>query len=319
MVRVLIAEPNYSKKAKEILSSFAQVSEGPFRQEEAMGVIDRFDVLVIRLNITVDKKMIDKARRLKIIGTSTTGLDHIDMGYAKEKNIRVLSLKGETDFLQDVWATAEHTFALILSLIRKVPSSFDAVKFGKWDKSMFQGNELRGKTLGIVGFGRLGHMVAEIAKGFGMKVVASDPYVPKSKMRKKGVLPVPLSRLLKQSDVVSLHVDLNAKSAGLIGKEEFHRMKPSAFLINTSRGQIIDEKALLSALRNKAIKGAAIDVMKSEEASGKFLRYNPLLTYAKNHDNLIVTPHIAGTTEESLEKTQVFIAQKIIQNIRSLV
>jgi len=311
MLEILVVEPDYNKKAKKILESLGHVTEISSGRKNLLKIIDRFDILIIRLDIKVDKEIIEKARRLKVIGSSTTGLDHIDLNLAEKKGIKVVSLQGEINLLKNVWATPEHTFALILSLIRKTPFAFDSIRRYRWSRKNFIGSELRNKIIGVIGFGRVGSMVARIAKGFKMSVLAYDPYITKKKIIKAGVIPSNLKNLFKKSDIISLHLNLNKKTELLIQAEEFKEMKGSAFFINTSRGKIVNEKALLSALKRKEIAGAALDVMWNEDVSGIFLKGNPLVNYAKKHHNLIITPHIGGTTRESVEKTEVFIAEKI--------
>jgi D-3-phosphoglycerate dehydrogenase len=274
--------------------------------------------IIASLEHRFTRQEIDEWPNLKFIASCTTGLDHIDTDYCKVKGIKIISLQGES-ILRDVYATAEHTWALILSLIRKVPWAFDDVKKGNWDRESWQGSELYGKTLGIVGYGRVGQQVARIAEGFGVKTLYNDiknidtaDYGGNS-----------LNAVLKFSDMVTVHVPLNKETTGMFGIEQFKMMKPTAYFINTSRGAVVDEKALLSALMNKQIAGAAIDVVNNEHA-GEWVECNDprrylnftLRDYAGARDNLIITPHIGGNTAESRDKTQIYIANKIVDFIK---
>ena len=256
------------------------------------------DLIIVDLNRCWDANFFERFPKLKAVVSCTTGLDHIDTDYCREKGIKVISLKGETDFLQDVYATAEHTWALILSLIRKVPFAFDDVKRGNWDREKWQGCELRGKTLGIVGYGRVGQQVYGIADAFGMDVLFHD----------KKYDFYSLDKVLKTSDIITVHVPLDESTRGMFGAEQFAMMKPTSYFVNTSRGAIIQEDALLGALIEKKIAGAALDVVNDEPNI-----YHALKMYIDWSDkhNLIITPHIAGNTAESREKTQLFISHKI--------
>src|SRR3989338_4321169 len=213
-------------------------------------------------------------------------------------------------------STAEHAFALILSLARHIPWAFDSVKGGCWLREGYIGNELNRKTLGIVGLGRLGKMVARYALAFGMRVVAFDPFVSMTIMKKIGTKKISRDALFGISDTVSLHLPLNENTAQSIGGREFSLMKKTAFLINTSRGEVIVRGDLYSALKSKTIGGAAIDVMDDEDSSGVHLKTDPLYLYAREHKNLIITPHIGGMSVESMAATEEFIAKKVVKLLK---
>jgi len=241
----------------------------------------------------------DELKQFDFAASATTGVDHIDA-----RDIPLISLKGDP-FLRDVYATAEHTFALILSLLRKVPAAHNHVLGGGFDRELFRGEELHGKTLGIVGMGRVGEQVSDIAEGFGMQLVFCE------ERYRGGYYWTPLEQVLQKSDILTVHVPLNDETRGMFSHNEFAQMKPTAYFLNTSRGAVVDEDALLGALRNKWIAGAALDVFCDEP------HVNPaLIKYAMVHDNLILTPHLGGNTQESREKTQVHMAEKIIDFLR---
>jgi len=242
----------------------------------------------------------DECKQFDLIASCTTGTDHID-----NRDIPLISLKGETDFLQDVWATAEHTWALIMALIRNIPAAFKDVQQGHWDREKWQGTELHGKTLGIVGYGRVGQQVARFAEAFGMDIMIYDPNHPLGESY--------LNTVLRRSDIVTVHVPLNDKTRGMFGINQFAQMKPTAYFVNTSRGAVVNEDALVNILFHKLIAGAAIDVVENEP----HIPHN-LGSLAKYGKRLIITPHISGCTTESREKTQLFIANKIKEYVNGL-
>ena len=288
---------NWCEEAKESLNEFEFTHEG-MNTYESEGII-------ANLKYKFDEKVLRGYPNLKFIASCTTGLDHIDTDYCEAKGIDIISLKGETDLLRDVWATAEHTWALIMSLVRKVPFAFDDVKRGNWDREAWQGTELRGKTLGVVGYGRVGRQVARFAEAFGMYIMI---YVPNHPLGESY-----LDTVLRRSDIVTVHVPLNTETTGMFGEEQFKRMKPTAYFINTSRGAVVDEAYLWRALKDKWIAGAALDVLENEP------NINPsLIEYAKQNTNLVLTCHIAGNTAESRKKTQLHIANKIKECVNGL-
>ena len=306
--RILNAEPDkYSHQAFEILASLGEVTDGSLTRSELLIRIPEFDVLIIRLDHQIDSEILNHAARLKAIVTATTGLDHIDVACAEAKNIKVLSLRGETEFLRGIPATAEHTWALLLALARRIPAATQSVLAGEWQRDRFKGHDLAGKTLGILGLGRIGEMVASYGQVFGMHVVAYDPY-------RKNWPPeverfISQGDMLRQSQVLCLHVPLNEETTNLLGASELAQLPPRALLVNTARGQIIDEAALLSALERGHLAGAALDVIWDERAGGP--KRSPLVQYARTHDNLLITPHIAGATYESMAATEIFMARKL--------
>jgi len=309
--QILNAESeNYSDAAKKILESFAEVDYCDLTYASLKHQLSKktYDGLIVRLQNLIDENLLSIAPDLKVIATATTGLNHIDTEACHKKRIKIISLQGEVDFLKNIFATAEHTWALILSLIRKIPSAYKAILDGEWNRDHFIGHELHGMTLGIIGLGRLGSIVAGYAREFGMTIMAHTKN--KARTFPEFVTIVDLMTLLKNSDIISLHLPLTEETVGFISKPQFLMMEKTPFLINTSRGEIIKEEDLLSALRKRLIKGAALDVL-SGEAVGNPLVNNPLIEYAKAHDNLIITPHIGGATRESMEKTEIFIAKKI--------
>ncbi len=223
--------------------------------------------------------------KTKLIALMSTGYAWVDTKKARSLDIAVTNIPGYA-----TEAVAEHAFGLMVSVFKHIVKADKGVKKGEWEKSRFKGSELKGKTLGIIGLGRIGSRVAEIAKGFGMEVIANNTN-PKSI---PGVEMVELSELLKRSDVVTLHCDLNPTSEGLIGEDQFNLMKSSATLINTSIGKLVDTEALVKALKEKKIAGAGIDRIEPEKLDNS----HPLLQF----DNVVITPHIAFNTSEALSR-----------------
>lgn len=308
-LHILVAEKSsFSEKGLRALAQIAPTDALDLTQEQLLEQIVGYTVLVVRLGLRVDDAVLAAGRQLRVVATPTTGLDHIDLAAAERRGITVLSLKGERAFLDQVYATAEHTFALLLSLIRCIPVAFEAAKGYEWRRDLYRGTELHGKTLGLIGCGRLGTMVARYGTAFGMQVMAYDPYQP--------VLPEDVERcalltdLLSRSDVISLHVPLNDQTRGMLSDAEFTHLRPGTVLVNTSRGAVIDEAGLLEALRSGRLAGAALDVLCNEHMV-RTGATNPLIEYARNHGNLLFTPHIAGATYESVEKADLFIVGKL--------
>ena len=307
----ILTEPKgYSPKAIAILKKLGPVVSWQ-EADKNFTTLKRATILVVKLGMKISKRVLDRLPNLKIIGTSTTGLNHIDMVEAKRRGIEIASLRGEAKFLSTIFPTAEETIGLMIMLMRNLPWGFDAVRHGRWDKEKFYGHELAGKTLGVVGFGRLGAMVAGFGRAFGMNVIACDPHVSSAAMKRKGAKKVPMDSAFQNADVVSVHVLLTPDTYHLIKRRHFKLMKPTAYYINTARGELNEEGPLLEALNKKQIAGAALDVLADEDPRGNHIKNHPLVRYARSHHNLIIVPHLGGATFESMAKTEDFIAEKI--------
>lgn len=318
MIRILNAEPlGYSEEARKIIVSLGELHEKALRRSELIGVIKKYDILITRFGFKIDRDVLDAAASLKFIVTPTTGLDHIDTEYALKKGIKVISLQGETEFLRTVVATAEHTWALLLALIRRVPWAFQSVLKGEWSRDLFRGNELEGKRLGILGLGRLGEKVAFYGMAFGMETSAYDPYRRAWPGKVKRCFN--LRELLSHSDILSIHLPLNNETKGLMGRKELKMLPKGAIVINTSRGSILDSVALVGLLTSGYLGGAALDVLEGEGKDFKRQRQNKLLlAYARKNKNLLITPHLGGATKESMAKTEIFMAHKLKKSLGSL-
>ena len=308
--KILLAESSgFSCEAAALLRRHGDLVLVDLDRAGLLAAVKEAEVLWVRLRHQIDAEVLAAARRLKIIVTPTTGLNHIDLKEAHRRGIKVLSLQGETEFLNDIRATAEHTVALMLALLRRVPAAVAHVGKGNWDRDQLKGREVFGKTIGIIGYGRLGRIVARYLKAFDARIFVSDPHID-HKSLDTGISATSLEDLLRESDIVSLHVSLSDATQSFFGKEQFSRMKAGAWFINTARGELIDETALLDALRSGHVAGAALDVLCEESSNGMI--NHPLVCYAREHDNLIITPHIGGCTVESMEKTETFLADHLL-------
>jgi D-3-phosphoglycerate dehydrogenase len=307
-MRVLVAEPlDFSPAAVDILRRLGEVELRRCDREGLARAFGEYDAVWFRLAHRIDAALLGARPRCKVLATPVTGLDHIDLDACRARGVRVVSLRGEVEFLKNVRATAELTVGLVLALLRKLPQAAASVKDGVWNRDLFRGSELYGKTAGIVGVGRLGTIVAGYLRAFGMTVLGADPRAdfPTGVCER-----VELDELLRRSDVVSLHVSYGPETRHLIGDRELRLMKRDAVLVNTSRGGVVDEVALLDALRARRITGAALDVLDGEPAiDGE----HPVVAFAREHDHVLVVPHIGGNTRDSFEKTEVFLAQRVVE------
>jgi len=309
---ILIAEKEFSKAAKKVLGAQGRVVD--FTSKKVfLRNLPYAEVIITGLEVKLNKLTLSRASKLKVIGSRTTQLRHIDLKEAARRGIIVINIKGNSSVLKKISSTAEETIALLLALVRNIPWAFDSLKKERWERKKYGGHELAEKTIGLIGFGRLGKKMAKYAQAFDMKVIAYDPHVKKDVMRKHGVKKVGLEEVLKKADIVSLHAVYNDSTFGLIKESHFRLMKKNSVFLNTARGEITEEKALLKALKNGWISGAALDTLSGEVPDGRHLKNNPLVNYALQNENLIIVPHLGGATQEATEKTQVYIA-KLVSN-----
>ncbi len=274
--------------------------------------IARYHAYYASAHVRSDRAILERAENLKIIATASTGTDHIDVAYAKSSGIQVLDLAREYELLDSFSATAELGWCLLLSVMRHVPESIAAARKGIWARQKYTGTQLLGKTIGILGYGRLGRMTARMAMGFRMNVLACDI----KKVNEPGIEQVDFATLLCRSDIISIHVHLNDDTRNMISEKQIKKMKKGVILINTSRGAILDEKAVLAGLESGQIGGAGLDVIHGEWDEDLFC--HPLIKYSREHENLIITPHIGGSTTESVEGAREFMAKKMVQALKSL-
>ena len=266
-------------------------------KEELLAVAGEYDAFIVRSRTKIDRAVLDKATRLRLVARPGTGLDNIDVEYAKSKGVTVVNSPESL-----VEAVAEHVVLLMLALSRKLVVADVGTRAGKWEKNALMGKELKGKVLGIIGLGRIGKRIAEVAKTLGMSVLFYDVIsIPPEVIAPLGAKVVGLDELVRSSDYITLHVPMTADTAHMMGAQRLGQMKKTAFLINTSRGGVIDEAALAAALQNGAIAGAALDVFEKEPPSG------PILTAP----NTILTPHVGGQTEEAQTNAIVVVGEKV--------
>lgn len=302
---------NFTPEAADILKNIGIVEYKEVNQEEIKKIIHGYDTVFMGLYPELNREVLEKADNLKVIVTATTNLDHIDLEYAKNKGIAVLSLKDEIDFLSKITGTAEMAVGLMIDLVRFSPWAFDDVKNYNWRREQFRGRNLYGKTLGIVGLGRLGKWMARYGKAFNMNVVASSSGASPREYEELGVKKVDFETLLKESDIISIHVHLKDDTKHMFNKDAFGKMKKNAILINTAIREVVHEGDLLEALKSGSIAGYGTDVLSDELWFDGGFKNHPLVEYAKTHQNCIILPHIGGMTHESREATDIFMAKKL--------
>jgi D-3-phosphoglycerate dehydrogenase len=256
--------------------------------------------LIVRSATTVDSSVLDGAPDLRVVGRAGVGVDNIDVAAASERGVAVMNAPGGNTI-----SAAELTMALMLTVVRRVTEADRSIREGRWERSRLQGVELRGKTLGIIGEGRIGSEVVQRCRAFGMDVIVYDPYLAPERIAELHPHLVTLDRLIESADVISLHVPLNAETRGMIGESALGRMKKGAFLLNVSRGGVVDEAALAAALVEGRIAGAGLDVYEHEPLPPD----SPLLIAP----NLVLTPHLGASTKEA----QIQVALEVSKSMRA--
>jgi D-3-phosphoglycerate dehydrogenase len=278
------------------------VSVDDSASEEFVSALRTADALIVRSATRVTRELLSLAPRLKAVGRAGVGVDNVDLPAASERGVAVFNAPGGNTI-----AAAELTIALLISVARKIPAAEASLRSGLWDRAAFKGVELRGKTLGLIGAGRIGSEVAVRCQAFEMDVITYDPYLSPARADELGVEMVSLDKVIERSDFVSIHVPLNDETRGLIASDALGRMKPTAFVVNASRGGVVDETALTKALHNGDIAGAALDVYESEPLAAD----SPL----RDAPNLVLTPHLGASTAEA----QVNVATEVAEKIRILI
>ncbi len=303
-MRVLIADPIAASAQKKIEDAGLEVvvrnkdKDGPVEKQ-----IKGFDCILVRSATKVTKEVIDASDKLKLIVRAGVGLDNVDQEAAKAKGIKVLNTPEGPSV-----SVAEMVFAHMLSLARAVSQADSYMKAQRWEKKSFSGSELWQKTIGIIGLGRIGTEVAKRANAFGMTVLAYDVIDIKKQCKELGIKAVSLDEMLVKSDFITLHVPLMPQTKGMIGEKELKRMKKTAYVVNTSRGGVIDETALLKALDEGVIAGAGIDVFEPEP---------PVDWKLAKHPRVVATPHLASSTNEAQERIGDLAAEKVVKEFKS--
>jgi D-3-phosphoglycerate dehydrogenase / 2-oxoglutarate reductase len=297
-MKVLVTEP-LAERGLELLREEHEVDVRTELAAEGLTEgIGAYDALVVRSQTRVDAAVVEAGSSLKVIARAGIGLDNVDVEAATRRGIMVVNAPQS-----NILSAAEHTMALLLALARNVPQASAALRAGAWERERFQGVEIHGKTLGVIGLGRVGTMVAQRALSFGMRIVAYDPYVSRERARQMGIELMPdLGALLVQSDFVTIHLPRTPETEGLIGERELALMKDGARLVNTARGGIVDEATLEHSLREGHLGGAALDVFADEPVTD-----HPLFGL----DNVVVTPHLGAATAEAQDKAGLAIAEMV--------
>jgi D-3-phosphoglycerate dehydrogenase len=298
--RILVSD-GLSQAGLDLLSAVGEVTNADqLTAAELLAALPAFHALVVRSRTKVTAKVIEAGTRLKVIGRAGVGVDNIDVAAAVARGITVVN----SPFAASV-SVAEHTLGLMLALAHHIAAADASLKRGRWDKRVFMGSELKGKTLGLLGIGHIGTQVAARARAFGMKVTAYDPYLTPEQIQQRQAAPASFDDVLASSDYLSLHLPLTAATRGLLGAPQFAAMKKGARLICTARGAVIDEEALRAALEAGQLAGAALDVFASEPPPPDSIAVHP---------KVIATPHIGAQTHEC----QAMAGQVIAEEVRAV-
>ncbi|HVG21270.1 MAG TPA: phosphoglycerate dehydrogenase [Blastocatellia bacterium] len=304
-MRILVCD-GLEKNGVEILraASGIAVDERPsIGADELAQIITDYDALIVRSKTKVTADLIERARTLRVVGRAGTGVDNIDVEAATRRGIVVMNAAAGNTV-----TTAEHTWAMLMAMARQIPQAAASTKAGRWEKNRFLGVELMGKTLGVVGLGRIGSAVAERARAFGMNVLAYDPYFTPEAARELGIEMLTLDEIFPRADFITIHTPLTEETRGIINSAAIEKMKPGVRLINCARGGLIDERALAAALSSGKVAGAALDVFEQEPTSPD----NPLLAF----DQVIATPHLGASTTEAQLGVATIIAEQVLDYLK---
>lgn len=299
-IKVLVSDPLHEEGLK-ILEKEKQLQvdvKPKLPPEELKKTIKGYDAIIVRSATKLTKDIIEAGARLRLIGRAGVGLDNVDVATASKKGIMVVNAPAGNTI-----STAEHTFSMIMALSRNIAQADVSMKSGKWEKKKFMGVELYGKTLGIVGLGRIGAEVAKRALSFEMKVIAYDPFLSEEQAKKIGVEIVDFDKLIKKADYITVHTPLTGETRHILGEKEFKKVKKGVKVINCARGGIVDEAALIKAISSGAVSGAAFDVFEKEPLDPN----SPLLKF----DNVVLTPHLGASTEEAQVNVSIDIANTV--------
>jgi D-3-phosphoglycerate dehydrogenase len=292
---------------EEVVADRAKVIMVPATQEDVQVHIKTCDALLdASMKVRITDSMVASAANLKIISCATTGSDHIERGELERRSIPVRTLMEDRELLLNLTPAAELSWTLLMACARMLPAAVNHVKKGGWTREMFPGIMLKGKRIGIIGCGRIGTWMSRYAQAFGMDIVGYDPFIQDFPAQ---IQPVSLEELVRSSDFITIHVPLDENTKGLLSEDLFATLKPGAILINTSRGAVIDEKALLRALESEQLQAAGLDVLTDEPDVEKSV----LFRYAQTHDNLIITPHCGGFSHDAVKLVCRRAAEKIVE------
>lgn len=299
-MKILISD-NLSQSGIDLLKRYEQFevdAKVGLKPEELKKIIGEYDGLIVRSETRVTAEILNAAEKLKVIGRAGTGVDNIDVPVATQRGIVVMNAAAGNSV-----TTAEHTISLMMSMARKIPQAHGKLKAGVWDKKSFMGTELAGKTLGVIGLGNIGKIVASRAIGLAMKVLAYDPFITREVAAKAGIELGTLDEIFQRADFITVHTPLTEETRGIIGEAAFAKMKDGVRIINCARGGLVDEEALYNAIKSGRVKGAALDVFVKEPVPAD----HPLLTL----DEVVVTPHLGASTSEAQDSVAVTIAEQV--------
>ncbi|PKO15362.1 phosphoglycerate dehydrogenase [candidate division BRC1 bacterium HGW-BRC1-1] len=300
MTRILVSDAISSEGLNILKSGGFEVDYIPdITPEDLVKEIGKYDGLVIRSRTTVTAEVFEAAKNLKVVGRAGVGLDNVDVAAATKKGVIVMNTPGGNTI-----STAEHSFAMLTSLARNIPQANASMHEGKWDKKKYVGVELHNKVLGIIGMGRIGGEVARRAQAYGMQIMAYDPFISQEVVKRLGITQATVDEIAAKADFITVHSPLNDATRGIVGAKQFEMMKPGVRVINCARGGIIDEEALLEAVKSGKVAGAALDVFTQE----------PLATDSpfRGFDNVILTPHLGASTSEAQEGVAKEVAEQIV-------
>ena len=313
MMKCLITDAVYPGIANE-LKRYIDVTttDGrPLSKAEMLEQIGEYDILIMRVDPKIDREILDAAKNLKTIGVCAVGTNHIDMDYAKEKGINVFNAPG-----MNANAVAELTLCKMLEISRKtIPADRDVKVNHNWDKYSFVGRELRGKTLGIMGFGRIGRRVGELGRAFKMNIVAYDPYLRPDQFEAEHARGASVEELIRVSDFISIHVPLTLETKNMFNKNSIATMKDGAVVLNMSRGGIVNEQDMYEALKEGRIGGYAADVLENELAGSGLTGHDEFVNPLFECDNFIITPHLGAQSEDAARDVGIYITGKVKQTL----
>lgn len=310
-LKFLCPSPNlFSKEGLDFANKFFNLHAEKLDQKIFEKKAIEYDGILTRFDKQITKDIL-RSPRMKYVISPTTGLTHIDLKSANDNDVTIISLQNEFDFLNTVTATAEHTIALIFALKRNILGASKSVEKGNWDTDNFKGTEINNCNIGIIGLGRLGKKVALLCSTLGANIFFYDPFVKPHKTYSKVSS---LDEIFEKCNVVSLHVNYNEKNHNLINSEIFANISSLDIFINTARGELVDECAMLKAYKDKRIKKLGIDVLNNENSQHN--KTNSVIKTSINNNNMLITPHIAGSTYESIAKTDIYVIEKFNKHRR---
>jgi len=299
-------------EAKVSVTKSAAVTQEQLRSDL---IVHNTEILFCGLGINIDESLLGQVTNIKYVVSPATGTNHLDINYLNSRNIKLIYLGDFSGEISNVFSTAELTWSLLLTVVRRIIPAHGSVVSGSFDRGPFLGIDLAGRTLGIIGYGRLGRRVAEYGKAFGMQVVVCDVNDAKVANLPNGVISCSLDQLLSMSDVVSIHVPLNQQTHRLITDSQISKMKNGSVLINTSRGEVLDELAVVEALTTGKLYGVGVDVLVGENANSFSSNDSPLVRAIAQNLNVVVSPHIGGWTEQAVTTTRTLVVEELLRQL----